>query len=642
MERQFNVRTVVGASIPRRESSYSKVGFQRCLHIAFLGANNRRGAPSGVCLPTKRRLIWLQAPNPAPPTPRSGFSHSKEAPLFMKKQACIPYPLLCLCALLLIAVIGWQMLPALSESDTAVPAFEPLEYGASGELVSYVQQRLSELGYYDGKISGNFLEGTRNCLKRLQKDYGLEITGKLDEETWQLLLTAQYRVLKNGDDGDEVARLQQRLIDLGYLDAKATGKFRSATEGAVKNFQKQNGLDVTGVADLDTQQRLFGESALAKGVSPTPTPDPMTDAGDINDVVIVGDGESTEDSRENVPFARRMTRGTQSENVKKVQTRLKELGFFDGPISGYYMDQTIAAVKKFQEYNGLPIDADMDEETWNQLFNAGDVVDVNATPRPSPEPTLPPYYVVVDVTNQVTKVYSLDENNEYTVLERQMICSTGVKGWDSDLGDWVTNGRRARWCYFSKWGGHAQYWTRINENIAFHSVTYSEPDTRKLNVKSYNKLGRRASHGCIRMLVSDAKWMYDNIKKGTTVHITEDLPLDEELTKSLLPPDLDKKYMLPKTTPEPTAEPAYTSDGTPPQPFRTLKKGSKGEDVYWLQRKLADLGYYQGAVTGEYWSGTADAVKAYQKDQGLKADGIAAKKTLEALYADVLNTETAE
>lgn len=560
----------------------------------------------------------------------------------MKKHACIPYPLLCLCALLLIVTLGWQMLPALSESDTAVPAFEPLEYGASGELVSYVQQRLSELGYYDGKISGNFLEGTRNCLKRLQKDYGLEITGKLDEETWQLLLTAQYRVLKNGDDGDEVARLQQRLIDLGYLDAKATGKFRSATEGAVKNFQKQNGLDVTGVADLDTQQRLFGESALAKGVSPTPTPDPMTDAGDINDVVIVGDGESTEDSRENVPFAQRMTRGTQSENVKKVQTRLKELGFFDGPISGYYMDQTIAAVKKFREYNGLPIDADMDEETWNQLFNAGDVVDVNATPRPSPEPTLPPYYVVVDVTNQVTKVYSLDENNEYTVLERQMICSTGVKGWDSDLGDWVTNGRRARWCYFSKWGGHAQYWTRINENIAFHSVTYSEPDTRKLNVKSYNKLGRRASHGCIRMLVSDAKWMYDNIKKGTTVHITEDLPLDEELTKSLLPPDLDKKYMLPKTTPEPTAEPAYTSDGTPPQPFRTLKKGSKGEDVYWLQRKLADLGYYQGAVTGEYWSGTADAVKAYQKDQGLKADGIAAKKTLEALYADVLNTETAE
>ena len=128
----------------------------------------------------------------------------------MKKQACIPYPLLCLCALLLIAVIGWQMLPALSESDTAVPAFEPLEYGASGELVSYVQQRLSELGYYDGKISGNFLEGTRNCLKRLQKDYGLEITGKLDEETWQLLLTAQYRVLKNGDDGDEVARLHRR------------------------------------------------------------------------------------------------------------------------------------------------------------------------------------------------------------------------------------------------------------------------------------------------------------------------------------------------------------------------------------------------------------------------------------------------
>lgn len=129
----------------------------------------------------------------------------------MKKQACIPYPLLCLCALLLIVTLGWQMLPALSESDTAVPAFEPLEYGASGELVSYVQQRLSELGYYDGKISGNFLEGTRNCLKRLQKDYGLDVTGKLDEETWQVLQEAQYRVLKNGDDGDEVTDCSKGL-----------------------------------------------------------------------------------------------------------------------------------------------------------------------------------------------------------------------------------------------------------------------------------------------------------------------------------------------------------------------------------------------------------------------------------------------
>lgn len=557
----------------------------------------------------------------------------------MKKSACIPFP--AIGALLLALLFVWRLLPALGEGAAEnVPEFEAVEYGDSGELTTFVQERLSELGYYTGRITGNFLEGTRASLRKLQKDYGLEITGALDEESYQLLLTAKYRTLKNGDDGDEVKRLQQRLIDLGYLNANATGKFRSATEGAVKSFQRQNGLEADGTADVELQHLLFSDQALAKGSSPTPSPDPLADPGDINDMIVAGDGESTEDTRGSVPFAQRMVRGTQSENVKKVQTRLAELGFFDGPVSGYYMDQTIAAVKMFQEYNGLPVQAEMNEETWNQLFNAADVVDAQATPRPSPEPTPVPYYLVVDVTNQVTTVYGLDENNEYTSVERQMICSTGVKGWDSDPGDWITDGRRARWCYFSLWGGHAQYWTKINENIAFHSVTYSTPDTQALNVKSYNRLGRRASHGCIRLLVSDAKWIYENVRAGTTIHIDETLPEDEELTKSLLPPDLNRKTMLPETTPEPTPEPAYTSDGAPPQPFRTMRKGSKGEDVYWLQRKLQELGYYQGTVTGEYWSGTAAAVKAYQKDHGMKADGVAIQKTLEALYADALPAET--
>ena len=82
----------------------------------------------------------------------------------------------------------------------------------------------------------------------------------------------------------------------------------------------------------------------------------------------------------------------------------------------------------------------------------------------------------------------------------------------------------------------------------------------------------------------------------------------------------------------------------PPQPFRTLRLEKKGEDVYWLQRKLKELGYYQGTVTGAYWQGTQDAVKAFQKDNGLKADGVANRATLEKIYEEVLmnNTPTPE
>ncbi|MEG0511974.1 MAG: peptidoglycan-binding domain-containing protein [Clostridia bacterium] len=74
----------------------------------------------------------------------------------------------------------------------------------------------------------------------------------------------------------------------------------------------------------------------------------------------------------------------------------------------------------------------------------------------------------------------------------------------------------------------------------------------------------------------------------------------------------------------------------PPQPFHRLKKGSEDEDVYWLQMKLKELGYYTGTVTGAYYNGTAKAVKAYQKANGLYADGVAGINTLEKLYADVL------
>ncbi|MDD3336074.1 MAG: peptidoglycan-binding protein [Eubacteriales bacterium] len=527
-----------------------------------------------------------------------------------------------------------------AEANLSIQAFATLEYGDQGELVTQIQQKLSDLGYYSGKISGNFLEGTRAGVRRFQTDYALTVTGAVDEQTYEALMNAEYRTLKNGDDGDDVTRLQERLKELGYLDANATGKFRSATEGAVKSFQSHNGLTADGKADLDTLKLLYSDSALSKNVEPTPTPDPLTDVGDVNDVVMVDDGASTADSMDETPFGKTMTRGTEGADVKKVQTRLTELGFFDGPVSGYYMDQTIAAVKQFQEYNGLYPDGTMGEETWNQLFNAVNVVYSQATPMPSPVPTPIPYAVTVDVRNQVTTVYSPDENGEYTNIVRQMICSTGLNATPSDVGDWVTNGRRARWAYFSLYGSHAQYWTRINENIAFHSVIYRAVDYMALSTKSYNKLGQRASHGCIRLLVSDAKWIYENIRKGITVSIREDLPEDQELTKSLLPPPLNKAYMVPSTTPEPTPEPAYTSDCTPSEPFRKLQLKSEGEDVYWLQRRLKDLGYYEGTVTGVYWNGTKKAVKAFQKDHSLRADGIAGTNTLEKIYAEVVTTQT--
>ena len=63
---------------------------------------------------------------------------------------------------------------------------------------------------------------------------------------------------------------------------------------------------------------------------------------------------------------------------------------------------------------------------------------------------------------------------------------------------------------------------------------------------------------------------------------------------------------------------------------RVLSRGCWGEDVFWLQRKLMDLGLMQEA-TGQYGTITESAVKELQKANGIKADGIAGPQTLALL-----------
>ena len=58
------------------------------------------------------------------------------------------------------------------------------------------------------------------------------------------------------------------------------------------------------------------------------------------------------------------------------------------------------------------------------------------------------------------------------------------------------------------------------------------------------------------------------------------------------------------------------------------KLGSTGAEVTRVQKKLKELGYYSGAADGIYGNATKAAVKAFQKNCGITADGVAGPKTL--------------
>ena len=134
------------------------------------------------------------------------------------------------------------------------------------------------------------------------------------------------------------------------------------------------------------------------------------------------------------------------------------------------------------------------------------------------EPKKPayPYYIEVNRSSNCITIYTYDDNGNYTVPVKAMVCSVG-KGSRTPTGSFKTSSKY-RWHQLNG-GVYGQYCTRITGHILFHSVPYAKAQNDTLKYNYYNQLGSKASAGCIRLTTADAKWIYDNCKSGTTVKI---------------------------------------------------------------------------------------------------------------------------
>lgn len=153
-----------------------------------------------------------------------------------------------------------------------------------------------------------------------------------------------------------------------------------------------------------------------------------------------------------------------------------------------------------------------------------------ATPEPTAEPTAEPltfswdttgeegnpYLIAVNRTTQTVTVYEKDEEGNYTVPFKSMICSTGR---DTPVGFFHTSDQ---YDWRALVGGvYGQYATRISptDGILFHSVPYYSAEKDQLETEEFNKLGTPASLGCVRLQIEDCKWIYDECPSGSPVVI---------------------------------------------------------------------------------------------------------------------------
>lgn len=233
-----------------------------------------------------------------------------------------------------------------------------------------------------------------------------------------------------------------------------------------------------------------------------------------------------------------------------------------------------------------------------------------------------PYYITVDITNQIVSIYSTSDGS----LVRQMLCSTGLKD-STPTGTFTLpkikrEGEREEWFRFSMYDCYAHYATRIYMGVMFHSIPYNKKNEATISKKAIEEFGRPASHGCIRLRTEDAKFIAKYCLAGTKCKIYKSNQPQPELRELLLAS-------------------SYTNEnGMTYRDFLGISDipgvmgcFSVGDDVKDLQYRLRALGFYADSVNGEYRTSTVNAVKSVQKELGIEQNGRTTPELLETIFS---------
>jgi peptidoglycan hydrolase-like protein with peptidoglycan-binding domain len=162
--------------------------------------------------------------------------------------------------------------PTATETPTPTPTSTArFALGDSGDGVRDLQARLKQIQWYEPEITGDFDDVTMQAVEGFQAKRELEVTGEVDDQTWDRLVAmtreptddemhnrvvAGPTIIGPNESGDRVRELQARLRQIGWFEQDVTGTYGPVTSTAVAGFQTKRGIPSTGEVDQRTWDLL--------------------------------------------------------------------------------------------------------------------------------------------------------------------------------------------------------------------------------------------------------------------------------------------------------------------------------------------------------------------------------------------------
>ena len=524
-------------------------------------------------------------------------------------------------------------IPAPTPAPTPAPKpgsekYTEIKKGDQGEAVKALQSALAELGYMEEKqVDGKFGPATEDALKLFQKRNGLKQDGvasaelqlKMYEDTpkdkrgyrqyVRTVAPVGGALIREKSKGDAVGRLQERLKELGYYTGDITNVCDAATVDAIKLFEGRHNLTADGEADANDQAVIFGATALDASVVVTPTPAPTQQ-----------------------PPTRTLRKGDKGEDVKSVQNRLSELGYYNGKISGTYSKSTMEAVEAFQKKNMIEADGVCGPVTRTVLYGINAVY-AEPTAIPVATPTPVPSWEPITKDNVIT--IKAGSRGDMVLRLQNRLQELGYYTSRMD-GVYLTDDMEAVRAFQKASGltvdGKAGYQTQslLYSDSAVPGNTATEESTSAtLRYGDESEAVRLMQNRLITMgyLSGSADGKFgSNTKKAV---------LAFQKANGLSADGVAGEQTLAKLNSSDASDNKVSTS-------ETLRIGTISEAVRDLQNRLITLGYLKGKADGNFGPQTSLALIAFQKANGLTADGIAGQKTLKKLNSTSASSASGE